>query len=75
MQKPYVVLMCRLLKNRCCGSWTGLIVSAMNCNLHLNLILLSMPGRWVQNDPQTFTDVGGFDLITKPKKQEQAVRI
>jgi hypothetical protein len=49
-----------------------LVAAAMQYNLHLNIVTVSMPGRWALNDATTFTSVGEFDLFTNPKKQKQA---
>lgn len=52
-----------------------LVAAAMKYNLHLNLVTFSMPGRWADFDPLTFTSIGEFDLFTNAEKQKQAVAI
>ncbi len=49
-----------------------LVASAMKYNLHMNLVLFSMPGRWASYDAANFTSVGDFDLFTNPQRQKEA---
>ena len=48
------------------------IATAIQNNMHLNLVATTLPGRTCQNDQDTYTSIGDFDLFINAKKQEKA---
>ena len=51
-----------------------IVAQAIKYNMHLNIIMTSLPGRWVATTDE-FENVGDFDLHINPEKQEQAKRL
>ncbi|MGB4659864.1 MAG: hypothetical protein WBI07_11820 [Mobilitalea sp.] len=52
-----------------------LVASAIKYNIHLNLVTFSMPGRWPNNDFNTYTSTGEFDLFTNEDRQKEAYAV
>ena len=52
-----------------------LVASAIKYNIHLNLVTFSMPGRWPDNDFNTYTSTGEFDLFTNEDRQKEAYAV
>lgn len=51
-----------------------IVAQAVKYNLHLNIVLISLPGRW-RSDAGEFDTFGEFDLFLNEEKQAQAKRI
>ena len=51
-----------------------IVAQAVKYNVHLNIIMTSLPGRWVGTEGE-FNNIGDFDLHINPEKQEQAKRL
>lgn len=51
-----------------------IVAQAVKYNMHLNIIMTSLPGRWVATTNE-FENIGDFDLHINPEKQEQAKRL
>lgn len=53
----------------------ALIAWAARYRIHLNLITMTVPGRWTMTDHDTYTSYGEFDLFTNQERQEEARRM
>lgn len=52
-----------------------LIAHAIQYNLHLNILTISLPGRWALYDDNTTESIGDFDLFINPERQEEATAL
>lgn len=52
-----------------------MVASAIENDVHLNLCLCELPGRWTYIDEKTYKEKGEFDLFTNAKHQENADKV
>lgn len=50
----------------------ALIAAAIKYNLHIDVLTMSLPGRWTYTDFNTYETIGEFDLFTNPIRQAEA---
>lgn len=53
----------------------ALVAWAARYRIHLNLVTMTVPGRWTVTDHDSYTSVGEFDLFTNPERQAEATRM
>ncbi|WP_297210992.1 hypothetical protein [uncultured Flavonifractor sp.] len=53
----------------------ALVAWAARWRIHLNLVTMTVPGRWTVTDNDSYTSVGEFDLFTNPERQAEAMRM
>lgn len=53
----------------------ALVAWAARYRIHLNLVTMTVPGRWTVTDYDNYTSTGEFDLFTNPERQAEAVRM
>lgn len=53
----------------------GVVAAAIKYRLRLNLLTMTLPGRWASTDFETYTSTGEFDLFTNKTRQEEACAI
>lgn len=49
-----------------------IIAATVQYRIHLNLVTISIPGRWPAFDGKDFTSTGEFDLFLNPQRQAEA---
>ena len=52
-----------------------LVASAMKYHIHLNLVTMTIPGRWSDTNNSTYTSTGEFDLFTNKERQKEAYAV
>lgn len=50
----------------------ALVAAAIKYRVRLNLLTMTLPGRWASTDFETYTSTGEFDLFTNEARQEEA---
>lgn len=53
----------------------ALVAWASRYRIHLNLVTMTVPGRWTVTDYDSYTSTGEFDLFTNPERQAEATRM
>lgn len=53
----------------------ALVAWAARYRIHLNLVTMTVPGRWTVTDYDSYTSIGEFDLFTNPERQAEATRM
>lgn len=51
------------------------VASAIQYNIHLNLVTFTLPGRWAGFDSETFQSSGEFDLFLNKERQKEAYAV
>ncbi len=53
----------------------GVVAAAIKYRLRLNLLTMTLPGRWASTDFETYTSTGEFDLFTNGARLEEACAV